>query len=304
MSCRILITGGSGLLALNWALAMRGKFEIFLGLHKRNIFVTGVSTAKFSLQSVDSIVTYLTSVNPQFVVHTAGITSVEVCEQDQILAYNVNVQMSQNVAIACAKLKIPLVHISTDHLFSGKKPWTDETAPTSPINVYGMTKATAELRVLEAFPDALVIRTNFYGWGTSYRKSFSDLIINSLRVGKSLQLFHDVFYTPIIISELARVAHELVGRGSRGIYNVVGDDRLSKYDFGVAVANEFALDSSLIEPCSIVKRTDLVARPFDMSLSNVKVRNLLGRRLGGVEEQLIELRRQDHVGLAKLLQIV
>ena len=133
------------------------------------------------------------------VVHAAGMTSVEECEAKPDLARHINVDLAGNVAKACAKLGLPLIHISTDHLFSGEMPFLAETSPVTPVNVYGRTKAEAELQVLEAHPLALVIRTNFYGWGTSYRRSFSDVIIETLRSGRELNLFKDVFYTPILV---------------------------------------------------------------------------------------------------------
>jgi hypothetical protein len=46
----------------------------------------------------------------------------------------------------------------------------------------------------------------------------------------------------------------------------------------------------------------LVRRPFDMSLSNEKVSKLLDRNLGGVNEQLARLRRQEEDGLARELR--
>ena len=68
-----------------------------------------------------------------------------------------------------------LIHISTDHLYDGTKDIYTEDDLVSPLNVYGKTKAQAENEVLSINPKALIVRTNFYGWGLSYRKSFSDL---------------------------------------------------------------------------------------------------------------------------------
>ncbi|NBP06440.1 MAG: SDR family NAD(P)-dependent oxidoreductase, partial [Bacteroidetes bacterium] len=128
------------------------------------------------------------------------------------------------------------MHISTDHLFSGDNALVDESFPVSPINIYGLTKAEAELRVLEENPEALVIRTNFYGWGTSYRQSFSDFIIRTLRAGRKLELFEDVFFTPILAEVVAQTICDLMAKNAKGIFNIVGSQRLSKFDFGLRVA--------------------------------------------------------------------
>lgn len=302
MNPRILITGGSGLLALNWALALRDRYSFTLSLHEREIALAGIQTARIDLESVDQLVRVFEIVQPQIVIHTAGLTSVEECEVKPNLAQHINVELAVNVAKACSKFGLQLIHISTDHLFSGEAPFVDETHPVEPQNIYGRTKAEAELRVLEAHAQALVIRTNFYGWGLNYRRSFSDVIIEGLRSGRELTLFNDVFYTPILIEKVIQATHDLIDLNTSGIIHVVGDERISKYEFGVKLAQEFNLDTRLIKPGHLTDQVSLVQRPHDMSLSNQKTCKLLGRKLGGVGEHIARLHQQEKNGLAQELQ--
>lgn len=301
MKLRILFTGGSGLLALNWALAYRDRYSVILGLHEREISLAGVQTRRIDLESVDYLIRAFEAVQPQIVIHTAGLTSVEKCEEDPALAKHVNVQLAANVAQACARLGLPLLHISTDHLFTGVNSLVSEDCPVQPINVYGRTKAEAEVRILEAHPTAMLIRTNFYGWGTSYRHSFSDTVIETLRAGKELTLFQDVFYTPILAETAAQAVHELLDLKAAGIFHVVGDERISKYEFGLKLAQEFKLDANLIKLGYFSDQTSLVRRPYDMSLSNKKTCKLLGRKLGDVSEHISRLHQQEQNGLAQEL---
>lgn len=302
MKTRVLITGGSGLLALNWALAIRDHYAVTLGLHRRDISLAGIETRQMDLESVDHLVCTFETVQSQIVIHTVGLTNVEECEVEPGLAQHINVELAGNVAHACAKLGLPLVHVSTDHLFSGKASLVDETHPTAPNNVYGRTKAEAEFRVLEAHPQALVIRTNFYGWGPRYRRSFSDVVIDALRSGNRLTLFKDVFYTPILIETATQAAHDLIDLKASGIFHVVGEERISKYEFGLKIAEEFNLDSGIIKPGFLNDHVSLVQRPHDMSLSNQKTCNLLGRKLGGVNEHIARLHGQELNGFAQEIQ--
>lgn len=302
MNSTVLFTGGSGLLALNWALAIRDRYSVTLGLHDREISLAGIETRQIGLESVDQLVRLFETRQPKTVVHAAGLTNVERCEARPDLARHINVELAANVAKACARLGLSLVHISTDHLFSGEASFVDETHPPQPKNVYGRTKAEAESRVLEAHPMAMVIRTNFYGWGTSYRHSFSDVVIEALRANKQLTLFQDVSYTPILVETAAQAVHDLIDLKSCGIFHVVGDERVSKYEFGLKLAQEFKLDVSLIKPGYITDQVSLVRRPHDMSLSNQKTCKLLGRKLGGVGEHIARLRQQEQNGLARELQ--
>jgi len=301
MAAAVLITGGSGLLALNWALAIRERHPVTLGIHERAISLPGVQALRIDLESVDQIVHACKAAGAQTVIHTAGLTSVEKCEAQPEQAQHINVNLVANVAHACAKLDLQLVHISTDHLFSGDQSLVNEIHPVAPRNVYGRTKAESEARVLEIHPPSLVVRTNFYGWGPRYRRSFSDLVIDALRSGRALTLFRDVFYTPVLIETVAQAAHDLIELNAQGVFHVVGDERISKYEFGRRIAEKFKLDAGLLAPGALGDQASLVQRPHDMSLSNEKARSLLGRKLGGVDEHIARLQQQERDGLAEEL---
>jgi dTDP-4-dehydrorhamnose reductase len=293
MASRVLITGGSGLLGLNWAHELRNTHQVTLGVHNRTVSMSGVAVERFSLESVDGLLSALDRVRPDCVVHAAGLTSVEDCEGNPYLAHHVNVELAENVATVCARRGVKLAHISTDHVFGGDGQFFTEDACIKPLNTYGKTKAEAETRVQHVCPEALVIRTNFYGWGPAYRQSFSDWVLSNLMRGQQLTLFRDVFYSPIISSRLISVVHELFERSASGLFHVVGDDRISKYDFGLQLASVFGLDASLLSAGSIDAQPALVMRPHDMSLSNRKVSETLNISIGGVQEHLLRLQQQS-----------
>jgi dTDP-4-dehydrorhamnose reductase len=199
---------------------------------------------------------------------------------------------------------IRFVFISTDQLFDGQKPIYSELDEVSPINVYARTKAKAEKEVLSVNENTLVIRTNFFGWGTSYRSSFSDLIISSLRNNKPVFLFNDVFYTPILVQTLVECIEKLININQKGLFNIVGDEKLSKYDFGMEVAEFFELNHKLIHSVSIMERRDLVVRPHNMSLSNHKVTSMTDISIGGIKSQLILMKKQLEFKIYKEIQFL
>jgi dTDP-4-dehydrorhamnose reductase len=298
----ILVTGGTGLLGLNCGATLRETHCITLGVHQRTVNLQGVRFKEFPLDSVDSILRVLDDVQPDYVIHAAGLTSVEVCEEKPDLAHHVNVVLAENVAIACARRGVKLVHISTDHLFSGDDQFASEDERVKPINSYARTKAEAEKRVGNSCPDALIIRTNFFGWGTTYRQSFTDKIIETLTKGQALQLFDDIFYTPILMESMVEIIQKLLLNQAHGIFNVVGSERITKYDFGIKVARKFSLDEELIVRCSIAEFTRLISRPSDMSLCNKKICNFLNLKQCDVDHDLQKLLSQKKNGLANELQ--
>lgn len=302
---RLLITGGSGLLALNWACALRGTWDVTLGTHQHSVELAGVSARPLVLDDPVQLRAQLETISPDLVVHTAGMTSVDRCEQFPALAHQANVEIAKNVAQAAAMQGAALVHVSTDHLFSGRQSMCTEAEQPQPVNHYGRTKALAETAVMQMNPAALVVRTNFFGWGHATRQSFTDWLIYNLRAGKELPLFDNVFFTPILADALALAAHELVDKGAAGVFNLVGDQRLSKYEFARILAKDFSLPEHLLLPHSFDGSELVAVRPHDMSLDNRKAREALGRDLGDVPQFLAALRQQDLSGRgAELLKSV
>lgn len=293
---RILITGGSGLLGLNWACLLRETWDVVLGTHRQEVCLSGVTTVPLALTNTELLTRQLAAMAPDVIIHAAGMTSVDECEIRHEEAKRVNVELSEYIATAAAVLGIELVHISTDHLFQGQHSFIVESEPVSPLNYYGFTKAMAEERVQAVNPSALIIRTNFFGWGHVNRQSFSDWLIYNLRAGVPLTVFDDVFFTPILAESLAITVHKLLEKKSAGVFNVVGDERISKYEFAVKLSQHFALPEKLIRRNQIVRAELLAARPRDMSLSNKKVQMVLGGGLGAIDDFFIALRQQESNG--------
>jgi dTDP-4-dehydrorhamnose reductase len=293
---RILITGGSGLLALNWACCMRDECEVYLARHSHDIRLRGTRVVPLELESIDNLLRRLEEYRPEWVVHTAGITNVDQCEREPAKAHEANAMLARNVASATARLGLRLIHISTDHLFSGTRSMYREDDAPEPLNEYARTKLLAEQCVTQAHPSALIVRTNFFGWGHAARRSFSDWIIDSLGKGEALTLFDDVYFTPILADRLAIAAHRLLEQGAAGAFNVAGDERVSKYDFALRIAKCFALPEVLIRHGKISQAALAARRPPDMSLDNGKARAALGAGLGLLEEYFDDLRRQQRSG--------
>jgi len=290
---KVLITGGSGLLAVNWAYLMRHEFLVVLVMHNRIIRLNNTSSEIISLEDKSKLYAAVKSIMPDYIVHTAAIANIELCEKDHQKAKKINVEISSNVSDICKKLNIKLLYISTDHLFSGNNKYISESVNPEPINMYGITKYQSEQEVMKSNPASLIIRTNFFGWGPIYRTSFSDYILNKLRSNASVNLYDDVFFSPISIEELVSKSHSLLKKNCKGIFNIVGNERLSKYEFGIKLAKTFNLNELLIKKISSTTYPQLVVRPKDMSLSNKKMSDVLGEGILSLDKQIYNLKNQE-----------
>ena len=293
---RVLITGGSGLLALNWACCIRDSWEVVLATHTKTVGLAKTRFTRIDLESEAELEKQLKTINPDLVVHTAGLTNVDFCEQHEQDALLANAVLARNVARTTAALGIKLDHISTDQLFDGSKSFCSENDNPSPLNVYGRTKLQAERWVAQENNAALLVRTNFFGWGHGLRRSISDWVICSLRTNKKIIAFENVYFTPVLVDSLVMAIHALLGSGASGLFNLVGEERISKYDFAIRLAGVFDLPVSMIERGNISLGDLAAKRPLDMSLNNKKVRGLLGVTMGSLEDFFTALRQQELSG--------
>lgn len=293
----ILITGGSGLLGINLALKLKDTHSISLLSHQCQTSIANTRAVQCDLCDAAQIRQILTPLLPQcdLVVHAAALADVGACEQNPDKAYALNTHMAEQMAIFCAKYDVPLVHISTDMLFDGTQRDYCETDPTAPMNVYSTTKCLAEEAVLKAFPDAIVLRTNLYGWGTTRKRSLSDWVIQQLRAHQGIQGYDDVYFTPLHTDQIAEVLLALHKKNAAGIFHASCDTRLSKYAFAVKIAEVFALDAANIEPAHYQNCQPNIPRPLDMSLSNAKLKALCPTLDLSLETGLAQLKAADPI---------
>ena len=291
---KIVFFGGSGLLAVNWAKKICHNYEVYLIMHKRKIELPDVNIIYFDENFEESFNFFVLELRPDLMINCAALTNVDLCESNPSMANQINTEWPKKLALLSKKIKAKFVHISTDHLFDGKKEIYDEGDQISPLNQYAKTKAAAEKEVLLIDKNALIVRTNFFGWGLSYRKSFSDFILEGLRNKTDLQLFSDIFYSPIYIGELVRLIHLALEKKCVGIYNFVGTENISKYDFGMALAEAFDLSNKNISSSYIGEKKDLVPRPKNMALSNEKLLKRLDQPILTLKEQLMFLKEDEN----------
>jgi UDP-4-amino-4,6-dideoxy-N-acetyl-beta-L-altrosamine transaminase/dTDP-4-dehydrorhamnose reductase len=297
----IVFTGGSSLLAQSWIREEQPEYNFILGIHNREPDQNKGRNVFLAYENPDELAKQLQKLKADIVVNCIGLTNVEACEEDEKLADYTNVTIAKNIAQASKDSKVKLVHISTDHLFDGELSYASEQTIKVPVNSYGRTKSHGEDVVLDTHPDALVIRTNFFGWGPSYKPSFSDIILKSLECSSPIQLFDDVYYTPVSVTSLREHILALLEKNASGVYNVTSSERITKFEFGCQLAEAFGFDKTLIEPISIESITDLTQRPKDMSLCNHKLSVFLSKSVPSLKEQILALKEEENQNKERLV---
>jgi dTDP-4-dehydrorhamnose reductase len=111
---------------------------------------------------------------PVFVINVAAYTAVDKAESEAAVAYAVNRDGAANLAAACAARRIPLLHVSTDYVFDGRKSEAyRETDLAAPLGIYGASKLAGEVAVRNALAQHIILRTAwvFSVHGTNFVKT-------------------------------------------------------------------------------------------------------------------------------------
>ncbi|MCD2184150.1 dTDP-4-dehydrorhamnose reductase [Rhizobium sp. GN54] len=212
---KILVTGTHGQLATSLAEAATAMPGLEL-----------VTAGRPALELSDpaSIRREILSARPDIVVSAAAYTAVDRAEDEQDLAYAVNVIGAAAVADAAATLRIPVIHISTDYVFSGDagRPYSEDDE-TEPKTVYGYTKLRGEHAVASANPRHVILRTSwvYSPFGTNFVKTM-------LRIAgerPAISVVADQWGNPTSAPDLADAILLVATHPARerpGIYHVAG----------------------------------------------------------------------------------
>jgi dTDP-4-dehydrorhamnose reductase len=227
----------------------------------RSADAVGVSSADADIRDRGAVEALFARLRPTAVINTAYR------QDDRAVTFDGAV----NVARAAAGAR--LVHVSTDVVFDGEKgaPYVEEDEPT-PLTDYGRAKADAERAVIEAHPEALVVRTSLLYGGSAPGPQ------ERLAADPEATFFTDEFRCPIEAGDLARALLELVASDRAGVLHVAGADRLSRAQFAELLARAPVRTASIAE-------SGLV-RPRDCSLAIDRARELLRTPLRGAREVL------------------
>jgi dTDP-4-dehydrorhamnose reductase len=293
---KLLIAGASGLFGLNLTLQAKDRYRVVAAHHSHPVREDAVETMALDLTDAAVARRQLASAGADIIVNASGLTDVDRCEVSPALARVMNVDAAVLLADVAAACGARFVHLSTDHLWDGTRPLRSESDPVAPMNVYARTKADAEAAVSRACPSALIVRTNFYGWGSPHRTSFSDWILQALRDGRELTMFTDVHFTPILVNDLIDLVLELIETRAEGLVHVAGSERLSKHEFACRLADRFGYSRALLHPASVEGFAFKAPRPRDMSLACRKAEAALGRDMPSVDAGLERLEALGRAG--------
>ena len=272
---KILITGASGLFGINFALNLYQQHQIIGISNNRSLYNTPFEMKQVDLGDFPVLAPLLQQTKPDLLIHCAAMANVDDCEKNPDLAQKINADLAGELAGITSRLGIQMVHLSTDAVFDGKTGNYLETDATHPINKYAETKLAGEKMVAEANPDCIIARVNFYGYSLSGKRSLGELFVGQLSAGKSMMGFTDVYFCPFHILQLSDLLMQMAEMQLKGLFHVVNDECLSKYEFGCRIARKFGFDEKKIIPTSWRDAGLVANRSPQLTLNITKLKEYL-----------------------------
>ena len=231
------------------------------------------------------------------VINAVGWADVDGCESDPERARHLNAQVAGEVARAAREGGAGLVHLSTDYVFAGDggAPYS-EGDPAEPLSVYGKSKREGELLVLQAHPDALLVRTSWLFGGQGTRPDFVEKILADALAGASLPVVQDQVGNPTAVGDLARGLVDLLAAGATGVVHLAGSGGVSRAEFAQAILDEAGRPDVDVDPVLSDSVADRARRPADSRLDTSLFARLTGNPprpwQEGLREALVARREQ------------
>ncbi|MBQ6486175.1 dTDP-4-dehydrorhamnose reductase [Candidatus Saccharibacteria bacterium] len=218
---RILITGANGMLAQS----VKAKFE------KENELIL-TDSKELDITDKDAVISEVSKLKPELIINCAAYTNVDGAEENVELCERVNALGPTNLAIVAKLVDAPLVHISTDYVFGGNKPITEEYSEDdekAPESVYGKTKLAGEVGIIKNTDKFYIFRTAWlYGEG----KNFVRTMLNAGKTHDEVTVVDDQHGSPTYAEDLTSIIYEAITKKIPfGIYNSTNEGYTTWCDF-------------------------------------------------------------------------
>lgn len=251
--------------------------------------ITATDVEDLDITSDQAVNSFFKLINPDFIVNCAAYTAVDDAENDEEGAFRINKKGPAVLAKNCMEMNIPLIHVSTDYVFSGNadSPYR-ETDQTNPLTVYGRSKLEGEKAVLKSGANGLIIRTSWLY--SEYGSNFLKTMIHLGKNREKVRVVSDQKGSPTYAGALASgIIHminfypdEIKSGLKNGIYHFSNLGECSWFEFaaeimkvyglkcGVEAVNTEEFPRPAPRPAYSVMNTDRFAKEFNFDIPHWK----------------------------------
>jgi dTDP-4-dehydrorhamnose reductase len=279
-SSPILIIGKSGTLGKAFARICEARCINYHLLSRQDCDISNIGSIESAIELY----------NPWAIINAAGFVRVDDAEKQYDACMTDNATGPQNLAIACNKYGVQLISFSSDLVFDGRKPFAYvESDLPNPLNVYGESKAQAEILIQKEYPSSLIIRTSaFFGPWDEY--NFVHYVRKALSNYETVTVAKDILISPTYVPHLVNTSLDILIDGEIGIWHLTNQGCVSWAEFAFLVADKFDLNKSLIQALKADEINYPAKRPLNSVLASER-----GQLLPSFESAMNEYLHQQQI---------
>lgn len=255
---------------------------------QQGVEVLAIGRPELDLEQPLSVLPALANAKPDIIVSAAAYTAVDQAELEPDKAYAVNAGGAGAVARAATDLGVPIIHLSTDYVFDGKKlgGYGEHDAP-APLSVYGASKLAGEQEIKATTPDHVILRI---GWLYSpFGKNFLKAMIEQAERVDRIRVVADQRGGPTSALDLALVILDLARRLQRdpepelrGLFHLGPPQDASWAEFATAIFQAYGTRTGkrvAVDHVKAVEYARAAMRPANSWLDSKKIEQVYGVRM-------------------------
>jgi dTDP-4-dehydrorhamnose reductase len=250
---KVLVTGAGGMLGAD-VVTVAGRMG-----HE----VVGVDRDELDITNPARVDRLIDRERPGSVINCAAWTAVDLAEEHESEAEEVNGEGAGFVADAAAKHGATVIYPSTDYVFDGSKkgPYTESDEP-NPLNAYGRTKYAGERATAHFNRNSFIVRTSWlFGPG---KGNFVETMLRLGQSGGPVVVVHDQVGCPTYTGHLAVGLVRLVDSNKFGIHHMAGGGSCSWYEFAMEIFRQSEVVTRVM-----ATTTDMMERPAKRPANSV-----------------------------------
>jgi len=254
--------------------------EIIKDANEFNYEVFGFDSKEVDITNVKQVLEQLERIKPDIVINTGAYHIVPKCEENPVLAMNVNFIAVRNLAKFCKERNIIFLTYTTDYVFDGEKrfPYEEDDLP-NPIQIYGLSKLAGEYAALQIYPEkSFVIRTcGVYGrkvGSTQKKGNFFLNIIKEAQGKETIEVSSEQIVNPTYAGDLSKATLKLLNSNATpGIYHLTNEGFCSWAEFAQEIFRQGNINTRVI-PVDRSGTFSGVKKPLFSALKNTKAKAL------------------------------
>lgn len=261
---KVLVTGASG--QLGFDIVREGNLR---GLDMIGSDVVGEVQQKLDITNKEEVHSTVKKLNPDVIIHCAAYTAVDKAEEMKDFCWKVNVDGTENLAIAAKEVGAKIFYISTDYVFDGEGNQAFvETDLPNPASYYGLTKREGEKAIQKTLDDHFIIRISWVFGRNGH--NFVKTMLTLAETRDKLNVIGDQIGSPTYTFDLSRLIVDMMQTDKYGIYHATNEGLCSWADF----AKEIFVQAGKEVNVNVIPTSEyptLAVRPLNSRMSKQKL---------------------------------